>query len=406
MSGPLDNIKVVDLSRVLAGPWASQLLADYGADVIKIERPGTGDDTRHWGPPWLKDVAGNDLPDAAYFLATNRNKRSITVNLAHTDGQQVVRDLVANADVLIENYKVGTLARFSLDYESLSLVNPGLIYCSISAYGQSSSKSEEPGYDAMIQASAGLMSLTGEPAISGGKPQKVGVAIADIMAGMYASTAILAALHARPQMGAGQHIDLALYDSQIAWLANQNMNYLLSGDTPPRYGTAHPNIVPYQSFDTADGSIMIAVGNDRQFADFSLCIGCPELADDPDFSCNEKRVENREKLVGLISRRMGERSTDEWVDLLCRKQVPAGPIRNLQQVFDDPYTSEREIVRHLQHTTAGLVPTVANPARFSATPLSDQRAPPTLGEHTLEVLQEELGYSTEKIESLSDDGAI
>jgi crotonobetainyl-CoA:carnitine CoA-transferase CaiB-like acyl-CoA transferase len=406
VTGPLENIKVVDLSRVLAGPWASQLLADYGADVVKLEKPGSGDDTRRWGPPWLQDSDGNNLSDAAYFLAANRNKRSITVNLAHSAGQQVVRKLVADADVLIENFKVGTLKGFSLDYESLSAANPRLIYCSISAYGQTGSKSTEPGYDAMIQASAGLMSLTGEAAAAGGKPQKVGVAIADIMAGMYAATAILAALNAREKNGRGQHIDLALFDSQVAWLANQSMDYLLSGEVPLRYGTAHPNIVPYQAFDTADGSIMIAVGNERQFADFTRCIGCEELAADDDFSSNEKRIENRERLVDRVNQSMRARSTEEWIASLRGENVPAGAIRDLRQVFDDPYASERGLVRHLEHATAGPVPTVANPARFSATPLSDQRAPPTLGEHTREVLEQDLGYSAQEIQSLFDDGAL
>jgi len=274
MPGPLNSLKVIDMSRVLAGPWAGQLLADYGAEVIKIERPGVGDDTRSWGPPWLRDSAGNDTKEAGYFQSTNRNKRSVTVNLGHPLGQELIRKLVTRSDVLLENYKVGSLQRYGLDATTLCELNPALIYCSISAYGQSSSKSGEPGYDAMIQAAGGLMSITGESDAEGGRPTKVGVAIADIMAGMYAASAVLAALVAREQSGRGQHIDVPLFDSQVAWLANQNMNYLLTGTPPDRRGTAHPNIVPYQAFQTADGYLMLAVGNDSQFANCCASLGC------------------------------------------------------------------------------------------------------------------------------------
>lgn len=406
MSGPLDKIRVLDLSRVLAGPWASQLLADYGADVIKIERPASGDDTRHWGPPWLKDKDGNETDEAAYFLSANRNKRSVTVNLAHGAGQQVIRDLARQADILIENFKPGTLARFSLDYESLRKVRPELIYCSISAYGQTGSKANEPGYDAMMQASGGLMSLTGDAEAQGGQPQKVGVAVADIMAGMYAATAILAALAERGQHGPGQHIDLSLFDSQVAWLANQNMNYLIGGEVPARYGSGHPNLVPYQSFATADGAIMVAVGNDRQFADFAACIERPELADEPRFSSNEQRVAHRQSLVGIIDESLRTQSSQHWLQRLARRAVPAGPVRNLREVFEDPYTGERKLVRFAEHPLAGPVPTVVNPVRFSKSESGELLAPPTLGQHTFEVLTTELGYSGEKIQALADDGAI
>jgi crotonobetainyl-CoA:carnitine CoA-transferase CaiB-like acyl-CoA transferase len=409
VSGPLQNCRVVDLSRVLAGPWATQLLADYGADVIKVERPDCGDDTRHWGPPWLRDQDGNDTSDSAYFLSTNRNKRSITIDLSHAAGQQIVRELVATADVLIENFKVGTLSRYALDYATLKAINPRLVYCSISAYGQSGSKSAEPGYDAMMQACAGLMSLTGEPESSGGKPQKVGVAIADIMAGMYAATAILASLNRRGEGGEGgegEYIDVPLYDSQVAWLANQNMNYLISGTAPQRYGTGHPNIVPYQAFETADGNIMISVGNERQFAAFSDCIGRPDLAQHPHYSSNKQRVAHRDALVELISTILRQRSSTEWLGAFSAQQVPAGEVRNLQQVFDDPHTAERNILRQVDHAVAGPVPTVANPVRFSRGLPDTATAPPVLGQHTREVLAEELGYSPEKIQSLVDSGAI
>lgn len=406
MSGALDGIRVIDMSRVLAGPWAGQLLADYGADVIKIERPALGDDTRHWGPPWLEDTDGQDTADAAYFLASNRNKRSVTCNLAHADGAQIVRDLVCDSDVLLENYRVGTLARYGLDAVSLRALNPALIYCSLSAYGQDSVRSAEPGYDAIVQASAGLMSITGEPRESGGRPQKVGVAIADIMAGMYAATAILAALTRRQASGRGQQIDVPLFDSQVAWLANQGMNYLIGGSVPQRHGTAHPNIVPYQSFTTADGELMLAVGNDAQFTACTACLGVPELAGDVRFTSNAARVQNRKALVALLAECLVTRPTAEWLDEFKLHGVPAGPINDLGAVFDDPHVVDRKLVRHLAHTAAGQVPTIANPVWFSESPVDYRSAPPTLGQHTRDVLQNVLGYSTAKIAALADAGAI
>lgn len=403
MAAPLSNIRVIDMSRVLAGPWSGQLLADYGADVVKIERPGIGDDTRQWGPPWLDKKRDGE---SAYFLSTNRNKRSITVDLSKLEGQQVVRDLAANADVLLENYKVGTLARYGLGHEALTELNPRLIYCSISAFGQSGSRASEPGYDAMIQASAGLMSITGPPSEERGGPQKVGVAIADIMAGMYATTAVLAALNSRAETGEGQHIDVPLYDSQVAWLANQSMNYLVGGTVPARLGTAHPNLVPYQAFATSDGDLMLAVGNDRQFAACAACVGQPELATDDRFRRNSDRVENRSELVTILARAFATNTTGYWLDKLAERSVPAGPINDLGQVLAGPYAEERNLVRRLENSRGQIVPIVANPVDFETTPVEYRRAPPLLGEHTHEVLREWLGYSDEIIAELRQSEAI
>ena len=404
--GALTGIKVLDLSRVLAGPWASQLLADYGADVVKVERPGKGDDTRSWGPPWLQDEQSNDTSDSAYFLSTNRNKRSLTANLAHPDGSRIVRDLAGQSDVLIENFKVGTLKRYGLDYESLAAQNPRLIYCSISAYGQSGSRADRPGYDAMIQASGGLMSITGEPDEEGGSPQKVGVAIADIMAGMYATTAVLAALLARGDDGRGQQLDVPLYDAQVAWLANQNMNFLVGGVVPGRQGTAHPNIVPYQTFATADGHVSLAVGNDRQFRRCMECLGLGELSDDPRFADNSSRVANREVLVHLIAGKFSEQPSATWIAKLGASGVPVGPINSIEDVFSEEYADERQLVRQLSRHDVGDIPTVSNPVRFSGTPVSYRSAPPRLGEHTRSILAMELGYSQEQIVALYEEGAI
>ncbi|MBT8088427.1 MAG: CoA transferase [Gammaproteobacteria bacterium] len=403
MPSPLSSIRVIDMSRILAGPWAGQLLGDYGADVIKIERPGVGDDTRQWGPPWL---GGDEGGESAYFLATNRNKRSVTVNIGTAAGQQLIRELVSDADVLLENYRVGTMARYGLSAAELTALNPGLIYCSISAFGQGSSRAQEPGYDAIVQGAGGLMSITGPGEEEAGGPQKVGVAIADIMAGMYAVTAILAALHARQSTGAGQHIDVPLYDSQVAWLANQNMNYLVGGESPGRMGSAHPNLVPYQAFRTADGHLMLAVGNDRQFAACVSCLGLPELAADARFARNSDRVVHREELVERLQTTFLQRSTSDWLSALAASDVPAGPINTIAQVFSNPYASERELVRYLVNSDGQDVPTVANPVDFSATRVSYRTAPPLLGEHTDEVLREWLGYSDAKIAGLRAESAI
>ena len=401
MSGPLKGIKILDMSRVLAGPWAGQLLGDYGADVVKIERPLVGDDTRHWGPPWLGDDS-----EAAYFLAANRNKRSVTVDIATEEGAGVVRDLARDADVLLENFRVGTLQHYGLDSESLVAVNPQLIYCSITAYGQHGSRAHEPGYDVMIQASAGLMSITGAPDADGGSPQKVGVAISDIMAGMYATTAILAALKERDQTGKGQTIDVPLYDSQVAWLANQAMNFLVGGLIPERRGTAHPNLVPYQTFASSDGYITLAVGNDRQFAACADCVGKPELAKDSRFERNSDRVEHRELLVQVLSEVFSTRTTSSWLQQLSDAGVPAGPVNSVADVFTEAYAAERGLVRTLKHALDPELPTVANPVGFSRTPVCYGSAPPTLGQHTNEILKEWLSYSDDKIESLRAAGAI
>ena len=406
MAGPLAGIRIVDLSRVLAGPWCSQLLADYGADVIKVERPGSGDDTREWGPPWMPDERGDPTGESAYFHAANRNKRSITVDISTTRGQSIVQSLAGAADVFIENFRVGSLARYGLDADSLLSRNERLVYCSISAYGQTGVRAAEPGYDAMIQAAAGLMSVTGAPDDEGGGPQKVGVAVADIMAGMYAATAILAALHAREQTGRGQRIDVPLYDSQVAWLANQAMNYLASGEAPRRLGTAHPNIVPYQAFGTRDGYLMLAVGTDRQFRACCACLGCPDLADRPEYSSNAARVANRESLVRLLQQRFAERDTEYWSAALQKAGVPSGPINDLARVLGGPHAAERELVRSLPHPTAGTVPTVANPVSFSMTPVEYRNAPPVLGQDTLSVLKDELGLGDEDIRELRQAGVI
>ncbi|HNP36446.1 MAG TPA: CaiB/BaiF CoA-transferase family protein [Woeseiaceae bacterium] len=402
MKPSLHGIRVLDLSRVLAGPWASQLLGDYGAEVVKIERPVSGDDTRHWGPPWLSGEAG----ESAYFLATNRNKRSVAIDLDSADGQELVRQMASRADIVIENFKPGSLARRGLDYESLSSANRGLVYCRISAYSSDSSLRNEPGYDAMIQASAGLMSLTGAPDSEGGKPQKVGVAITDIMAGMYAVTAILAALHARTQSGVGQLVEVPLFDSQVAWLANQNLNYLISGKAPERLGNAHPNIVPYQDFRTADSYLMLAVGNDRQFHRCLAAIGLDQHREDARFSTNKARVAHREELVRLLADTFIARTTADWLAILRAAGVPSGPVNNLAQVFASPYAQEQQLMRTLQHPDRDELPTVANPVRFSATPVRYGSAPPLLGQHTDEVLQEWLGYSADDILRAKQSGAV
>ncbi|NCF15831.1 MAG: CoA transferase [Gammaproteobacteria bacterium] len=399
MTCPLHNTRVLDMSRILAGPWATQLLGDYGADVIKVERPGSGDDTRQWGPPWLGQ-------QSAYFLSTNRNKRSVTIDISTSQGQQVVRELAAEADVLVENYKVGTLARFNLDPADLMSSNEGLIVCSISAFGQTGSRASEPGYDAMIQASGGLMSITGAPDDQGGGPQKVGVAIADIMAGMYASTAVLAALNARTQTGKGQLIDVPLYDSQVAWLANQNMNFLVGGAVPERMGTAHPNLVPYQAFGTSDGSLMLAVGNDRQFADCMRSLDLEDQSGNEKFANNEARLANRAELVGLIQERLSRNTTAHWLDVFSASQIPSGPINDIGETLSGAYANERHLVRYLESAAGDSVPTVANPVDFGSTPVHYEKAPPLLGEHTEEVLKEWLGYSAEQIDGLRSGSVI
>jgi crotonobetainyl-CoA:carnitine CoA-transferase CaiB-like acyl-CoA transferase len=407
MAGPLAGVRVLDLTRVLAGPWATQLLADLGAQVIKVEHPRSGDETRHWGPPFLAATQSGLPPQSAYFLSANRGKRSIGIDLATGDGGRIVRALAARSDILVENFKVGTLARYGLAYPDLSTVNPRLVYCSISAFGQDGSRKDEPGYDAMIQAMGGLMSVTGVPdGEPGAGPQKVGVAVADLMAGMYASTGILAALRHRDRTGAGQHIDVALFDTQLAWLANQALNYLVGGEVPKRHGTAHPNIVPYQAFATRDGYLMLAVGNDRQFALFAEAAGAPGLASDPRYASNAQRVRNRASLIPELAAIMRRVTTGEWIARLGAAGVPCGPINDIAAAFAESQVAERGLRIAVEHPGFGAVPGVRNPLRFSQTELAFERAPPALGEHTEEVLREELGAGAEEIARLRASGVI
>jgi len=407
MAGPLAGILVLDLSRILAGPWATQLLADFGAEVIKVEHPRGGDDTRSWGPPYLRDAEGRDTPESAYYLCANRNKRSVAIDLARPEGQGLVRALAAQADVLVENFKVGGLARHGLAYPDLEPSNPRLIYLSISAFGQDGPEAAEPGYDALIQGMGGLMSVTGVPdGEPGAGPQKVGVAVADLMCGMYATSAILAALHERHASGQGQYIDLSLLDTQVAWLANQNLNYLVSGTPPVRRGTAHPNIVPYQAFATADGHLMLAVGNDAQFGRLCEAMGRQSLARDPAYATNAARVTNRAVLVPILEELMRGRTSAEWRRLLKAAQVPCGPINDLAQVFAEPQVRHRGMRIDLPHPTAGSAPGVRNPVLFGRTPVVYERAPPPLGADTDAVLAERLGLGPAQLASLKEQGII
>ncbi len=385
---PLAGIRVLDLSRVLAGPWASQILGDLGADVVKVERPGNGDDTRAWGPPYLKDADGQPTRESAYFLCTNRNKRSITVDMASPAGQQQLQQLAAKADIVLENFKTGGLQQYGLDYASLNAINPRLIYCSITGFGQSGPYASRPGYDFLIQAMGGLMSITGVPDDEAGAgPQKVGVALTDILTGLYATIGILAALQERNRSGLGQHIDTALLDVQVATLANQASNYLVGGMVPRRMGNAHPSIVPYQTFPTADSDMILAVGNDGQFARFCTVAGRPEWAQDERFATNPQRVRHRAELIPLLRQTTVMRSTAEWVSALEQADVPCGPVNRLDQVFADPQVQARGIQVDLPHPL-GTVSTVASPVRLSATPVQYRMAPPLLGQHTEEVLRD------------------
>ena len=405
--GPLAGIKVLDLSRILAGPWATQCLADFGATVWKVEKPGDGDDTRHWGPPWIKDGKGKATADSAYFASTNRGKQSLAIDFTKPAGQQLIRSLALRADVLIENFKVGTLAKYRLGYESLGKLNSKLIYCSISAYGQDGPAAAEPGYDAMIQAISGLMSVTGVPdGEPGAGPIKVGVAVSDLITGLYAAIAISSALVEREQSGRGQYIDLALLDTQVAALANQSLNYLMTGKPPVRRGTAHPNIVPYQAFPTRDGWLMLAVGNDRQFAAFCKAAGKPALAKDKKFRTNSDRVSNREALIPEIEKLCAKKSTGAWLKILAAAGVPCGPINNLAEVFDEPQVKHRKLRFDLSHARGGQVPQVRNPVLFSRSLVDCRDPPPLLGAHTEAVLTAELGLTKAEILSLKTDGAI
>jgi formyl-CoA transferase len=403
----LSHLRVLDLTRVLAGPWCTQLLADLGADVIKVERPGSGDDTRSWGPPYLKDAAGHDTSEAAYYLAANRNKRSVTIDLAHPDGQALVRRLALRSDVVVENYKVGQLARYDLDYASLAAADPRVIYCSITGFGQTGPYRDRPGYDFIIQAMTGFMSITGErDDRPGGGPQKAGVAISDLMTGMYATVAILAALAHRERSGTGQHIDLALFDTMLGTLANMNMNYLTSGMPPRRAGNAHPNIVPYQVFEASDGHVVIAVGNDAQFVRFCELAQAPALALDPRYLRNADRVRHREALLQELQPLVRAHPVGYWVDGLEAAGVPCGPINDLAQAFADPQAAARGLRVDLPHPLAGTVALVANPIRMSATEPIYERAPPTLGQHTDEVLRELAGADAAELQRLRSQRVI
>ena len=403
IKGALQGIRVLDLSRILAGPWATQMLADFGADVIKIERPDCGDDTRTWGPPFIKDSQGKETDDAAYFHAANRGKRSLALDITSNEGQQIIRSLVAQCDVVVENYKVGGLKKYGLDYESLHAINPKLVYCSITGFGQSGPYKDRAGYDFMIQAMGGLMSVTGEP---DGHPMKVGVAQVDVMTGLYACNAIQAALFYREQQGEGQHIDLGLLDVQVATLANQAMNYLASDEPPKRLGNAHPNIVPYQAFATTNGFIILAIGNDSQFTNFCQLAGQADLASHPDFSTNQNRVINRETLIPLIEQIMNKHSDEWWLENLSAKGIPCGPINTIDQVFADPQVRHRGMQVNLKHFKAGTSPSVANPIKFSETPVNYHLAPPTLGQHSSQILSELLGLPADKIDGLKSRGII
>lgn len=406
MAGPLQNIRVLDLTRVLAGPWATQILADFGAEVIKIEKPGEGDDTRGWGPPFLTNPDGS-RGDAAYYLSANRGKQSVAIDMAKPEGQKLLQELARNSDIVMENFKVGGLKKYGLDYESLKAINPRLIYCSITGFGQTGPYAQRAGYDFMIQGMGGIMSITGQPdGTPGAEPVKTGVAFADVFTGLYATIGVLAALHHRDKTGEGQYLDLALLDTQVAVLANQALNFLVGGTAPKRLGNAHPNIVPYQTFATQDGFIIIAVGNDRQFREYTKIAGVPELADDPRFVTNRDRVGNREALVALLVEPMKRRKTAEWIMALEAAAVPCGPINTIDQVFADPQVKARGLDVTLTRDDGTKTPGVANPVRFSGTPVEYSKAAPTLGQGTDDVLSRVLGLGPEAIAKLRDSASI
>lgn len=404
-TGPLAGLRILDLTRILAGPTATQLLGDLGADVIKVERPGAGDDTRKWGPPYLTMDDGTQSHESAYYLCANRNKRSVTVDLAHPDGQALIKRMLAQCDVLVENYKVGGLAKYGLSYADLKDDFPGLVYCSITGFGQTGPYAPRAGYDFLAQGMGGIMSLTGEP---DGEPVKVGVGISDVMCGMYACTAILAALRHKDATGQGQHIDLALLDSQVAWLVNEGTNYFLSGELPKRRGNAHPNIVPYQVFHAADGYIILAVGNDAQFRRFCASAGAPELADDPRFVTNRDRIHHRDALVPMVADLIVQETQAYWIDRLEREGVPCGPVNTLAQAFADPQIRHRDMKVSVPYpgSAAGAVDLIGNPIKMSATPVTYRRPPPQAGQHTDEVLDELLQLDASEMAALREKGVI
>ncbi|MCE2510151.1 MAG: CoA transferase [Alphaproteobacteria bacterium] len=405
MTGPLADVRILDLTRVLAGPTCTQLLGDFGADVIKIERPGIGDDTRKWGPPYLKDAAGKETSESAYYLSANRNKRSVTIDFAQPEGQALVKRLLEKCDLLVENFKGGTLKKYGLAFDQLQPDFPALIYCSISGFGQTGPYAHRAGYDYLAQAMGGLMSITGEPE---GEPVKVGIGIADIMAGMYATSAILAALHRRTETGEGQSIDVGLLDSQVAWLTYEGQNYLTSGQLPQRRGNAHPNIVPYQTFAAADGYFVLAVGNDRQFQKFCGFAGCPELAEDPRYRTNSKRIENRQELARILSDVIAQKPIKYWTEGLEKLGVPSGPVNDIQGVFEDPQIRHRAMKIRMPHALRSDPPIdlIGNPVHLSGTPVSYRHPPPVLGQHTDEILADLLDMPEAEREALREKGII
>ena len=407
MTSPLSHLRVLDLSRILAGPWAAQTLADLGAEVIKIERVGTGDDTRSWGPPFIKDENGEETQESAYFLSTNRGKKSLALDLSDPRGQEIIRKLVKKSDILIENYKLGGLAGYGLGYDDLKKVNARLVYCSITGFGQTGPFSSRAGYDFLIQAMGGLMSVTGESdGRPGAGPQKIGVALTDILTGLYTTIAALSAISKREETGEGCHVDMALLDVTTATMANQAMNYLVTGDAPGRMGNAHPNIVPYEAFEASDMYLIVAVGNDSQFQKFVDTLGRPELAFEERFATNAARVNNREVLIPIIQGLMKERTGQDWIDAMEQVGVPCGPINNMEQVFSHPQIQHRGLQIDLPHALAGSVPQVANPIRFVGEPHDYQSAPPTLGQHSDDVLKRLVDLSDNEIAALKDAGIV
>ena len=402
----LDHLRVLDMSRVLAGPFLAQNLADFGADVIKVERPHHGDESRTF-PPYVKDAAGHDTEDSAYFMSINRGKRSITIDIATPCGQALIKKLAAQSDVLIENYKVGDLKRYGLDYEAIRAVNPRIVYCSITGFGQTGPYRNRPGYDYIFQAMSGLMSLTGGPdELPGGGPAKVGLAICDVITGIYSSFAVMTALAERDKSGAGQHIDMSLLDTTIATISHINMNYLIGGIIPKRMGTGHPSIVPYQMFQAKDGPMVVAVGNDGQFAKLCGLLGYPELPQDPRFLTNPLRVQHRDALIPQLEKAFAQKTAGEWITSLTQLGVPCGPLNNIQQVFDDPHVQSRGMQVQIPHPRAGSVPALANPARLLETPPQYERPAPALGEHTREILSSVLGLTEAEIDQLAAEKVI
>ncbi|MEM8652318.1 MAG: CaiB/BaiF CoA-transferase family protein [Pseudomonadota bacterium] len=407
-NGPLKGLKVLDLSRILAGPTCTQLFGDLGAEIIKIERPGKGDDTRSWGPPFLKDESGAETSESAYYLSANRNKNSVAVDLTKPEGQQIIQDLARQCDVLVENFKAGDLKRYGLDYKAISKINPSLIYCSITGFGMTGPYAQRPGYDFLIQGMGGIMSLTGKPDEEGGEPTKCGVGIADVMCGMYASVAVLSALHARHSSGKGQQIDISLLDCQVAWLINQGAGYLISGEVPPRRGNEHPTIVPYSTFPASDQAFIIAAGNDNQFARMCKVIGAEHLSKDERFEKNADRVRNRLVLIPMIEEYTRKQTADFWLNALEEAGVPCGPVNDLAQTFADPQIQHREMAINMPHhlSKADGVNLIGNPLNFSETKVSYAKAPPVRAEDTRAILSKHLGLDETKLDELEANGII